>query len=47
MRPVVVRLPDEDLSRLRILANTCGRTISALLRDILTAYCQQLRENAR
>jgi predicted DNA-binding protein len=46
MRPVVVRFPGEDLSRLRILANSRGQTLSALLRDILKDYCRQLRENA-
>jgi hypothetical protein len=40
MRPVVVRFPGEDLSRLRVLANSRGQPLSALLRNILIAYCQ-------
>jgi hypothetical protein len=39
MPPVVVRLPDEDLSCLRVLANSRGQILSALLRGILIAYC--------
>ena len=39
---VVVRLPGEDLNRLRILANSRNQALSALLRDVLIAYCQQL-----
>jgi hypothetical protein len=44
MRPVVVRFPGEDLSRLRVLANSHAQPISALLRAILAAHCRQLPE---
>jgi hypothetical protein len=40
MRPVVVRFPGEDLSCLRVLANSRGQPLSALLRNILIAYYQ-------
>jgi hypothetical protein len=46
MRSLVVRFPDEDLNRLRVLANSRSQPISALLHDILVAYCQQLQEHA-
>jgi hypothetical protein len=47
MRSLVVRPPGEDLHHLRILANTRSQAISALLREILAAYCQQLQKNTR
>jgi hypothetical protein len=45
MRSLVVRVPREDVIRLRIEANTRSQTISALLREILADYCRQ--QNAR
>jgi hypothetical protein len=42
MGSLVVRVPSEDLNHLRILADTHSQTISALLREILIAYCRQL-----
>jgi hypothetical protein len=37
MPSLVVRIPREDLNRLRVLANSRSQPISALLRDILVA----------
>ena len=45
MRPLVVRFPGEDISRLRLLANSRSQTLSALLREILAAYCRQLQHD--
>jgi hypothetical protein len=47
MGSLVVRVSNEDLNHLRILANTRSQTISSLLREILIAYCRQLREPTR
>ena len=47
MPSLVVRIPREDLNHLRIIANSRSQTISALLREILIANCQQLQKNTR
>jgi hypothetical protein len=47
MPPLVVRIPSEDLNHLRIMANSRSQTISALLREVLIAYCRELQENTR
>ena len=46
-RPFVFRLPSEDELRCRALARTEGKTLSVFLRDVLTAYCQQLRKRRK
>ena len=43
-RPFVFRLSTEDELRCRALARAEGKTLSVFLRDILTAYCQQLKK---
>ena len=43
-RPFVFRLSQEDELRCRALARTEGKSLSVFLREILTAYCQQLKE---
>ena len=43
-RPFVFRLPAEDELRCRAWARAEGKTLSVFLRDVLTAYCQQLRK---
>ena len=43
-RPFVFRLPSEDEVRCRALARSEGKSLSVFLRDILTAYCRQLRK---
>ena len=43
-RPFVFRLPAEDELRCRAWARAEGKTLSVFLRDILTAYCQQLKK---
>jgi hypothetical protein len=45
MGTLVVRLHGSEVSRLRLEANSRGKTSSALVRDILIAYCQQLQKN--
>ena len=45
LRSLVVRFPGEDVSRLRVLAHSHAQPISALVREILIDYCQQLHEN--
>ncbi len=44
-RPFVFRLPSEDELRCRVLARSEGKSLSVFLRDVLTAYCQQLRKH--
>ncbi len=46
-RPFVFRLSQEDELRCRALARTEGKSLSVFLRDILTAYCQQLRRRSK
>ncbi len=41
-RPFVFRLSSEDELRCRALARTEGKSLSVFLRDIITAYWQQL-----
>ena len=43
-RPFVFRLPSEDELRCRTLARSEGKSLSVFLRDLLTAYCQQLKK---
>ncbi len=43
-RPFVFRLSSEDELRCRALARTEGKSLSGFLRDLLRAYCQQLRK---
>ncbi len=42
-RPFVFRLSSEDELRCRTLARTEGKSLSVFLRDILRAYCEQLK----
>ena len=46
-RPFVLRLPSEDELRCRALARSQGKSLSVFLRDLLTAYCQQLRQRRK
>ena len=46
-RPFVFRLSTEDELRCRALARAEGKTLSVFLRDIITAYCQQLRKRRK
>ncbi len=46
-RPFVFRLSPEDELQCRAWARTEGKSLSVFLRDILTAYCQQLRKLRR
>ncbi len=46
-RPFVFRLPSEDELQCRALARTEGKSLSVFLRDVLTAYCQQLRKRRK
>ena len=43
-RPFVFRLSQEDELQCRAWARTEGKTLSGFLRDLLTAYCQQLKK---
>ncbi len=43
-RPFVFRLSSEDELQCRAWARTEGKSLSVFLRDVLTAYCQQLRK---
>ena len=43
-RPFVFRLSSEDELWCRALARSEGKSLSVFLRDLLTAYCQQLRK---
>ncbi len=43
-RPFVFRLSQEDELQCRAWARTKGKTLSVFLRDLLTAYCQQLKK---
>ena len=40
-------LPTYGTTTADALSNSRGQTLSALLRDILAAYCRQLQENTR
>ena len=42
--PFVFRLSSEDELQCRAWARTEGKSLSVFLRDVLTAYCQQLRK---
>ena len=46
-RPFVFRLPSEDERQCRAWARTEGKSLSVFLRDVLTAYCQQLRKRRK
>ena len=46
-RPFVFRLSQEDELQCRASARTEGKSLSVFLRDMLTAYCQQLRKLRR
>ena len=46
-RPFVFRLSREDELQCRAWARTEGQTLSVFLRDVLTAYCQQLRQRRK
>src|SRR3712207_701725 len=43
-RPFVFRLSREDELQCRAWARTEGKSLSVFLRDVLTAYCQQLKK---
>ena len=43
-RPFVFRLSPEDELQCRAWARTEGKSLSVFLRDLLTAYCQQLKK---
>ena len=43
-RPFVFRLSSEDELQCRAWPRTEGKSLSVFLRDVLTAYCQQLRK---
>jgi hypothetical protein len=46
-RPFVFRLSREDELQCRAWARTEGKSLSVFLRDLLTAYCQQLRKRRK
>ena len=43
-RPFVLRLSQEDELQCRAWARAEGKTLSVFLRDLLRAYCQQLKK---
>jgi hypothetical protein len=43
-RPFVLRLSREDELQCRAWARIEGKSLSVFLRDLLTAYCQQLKK---
>ncbi len=46
-RPFVFRLSREDELQCRAWARTEGKSLSVFLRDVLTAYCHQLRKRRK
>ncbi len=46
-RPFVFRLSHEDELQCRTWARLEGKSLSVFLRDVLTAYCQQLRKRRK
>ena len=46
-RPFVFRLSSEDELQCRVWARSEGKSLSGFLRDVLTAYCQQLRKRSQ
>ena len=46
-RPFLFRLSTEDELQCRALARAEGKSLSVFLRDVLTAYCQQLRQRRK
>ena len=46
-RPFVFRLSREDELQCRAWARTEGKSLSGFLRDVLTAYCHQLRKRRK
>ena len=44
-KPLMITLPPDELDRLRAFAGRCGRPVSWIVRDAVTAYLEAVETN--